>query len=73
MSAADASGEGSGEALSHLERRARRFFTCGIEAAFEATWEEAKRLGLGEITIDVLMGIMNRALEKSVSRFAGLG
>jgi hypothetical protein len=70
---ASASGKDSGEALAHLERRARRFFTCGIEAAFEATWEEAKRLGLGEVTIDVIMGVMQRALRKSVSRVAGLG
>jgi hypothetical protein len=68
-----ASASGKIETLAHLERRARRFFTCGIEAAFEATWEEAKRLGLGEVTIDVIMDVMRRALRKSVSRIAGLG
>lgn len=62
----------SPEALAEFERRTRQHFMEAVVSAVDASWAETKRLGLGQVTIDVIAGIMQRALEDARLRFGWL-
>ena len=68
MSAAARQPQLPNESLLRLERKATRFFCCGIDAAIEATWEEATRLGLGKLMVEDFMVMVQRVLREEMMR-----
>jgi hypothetical protein len=60
------------EVLSEFERRTREHFMTAVVSAVDATWQETKRLELGDVAVYTIIGIMHRALDDVRVRFGWL-